>query len=83
MFYNLDVKIELISEEQDGDVTDIVFQLFFKNDQYEKFQNRSSASMLSLRQKKVKIDLPIKMEQFFELFPFHVVNFIINYSIIN
>ena len=75
MFYNIDVKIELVSEEQDGDVTEIVFQLFFKNDQYEKFQNKSSASMISLRHQKIKIDLPIKMEQFFDLFPFHVVNF--------
>ena len=56
MFYNIDVKIELVSEEQDGDVTDIVFQLFFKNDQYEKFHNKSSVSLSSLKRAK-RLDL--------------------------
>ncbi len=75
MFYNLDVKIELISEEQDGDVTDIVFQLFFKNDQYERFHNKSSVSLSSLRKaKRLDLNQTLNIDIFFELFPFHVVS---------
>ena len=75
MFYNLDVKIELVSEEQDGDVTDIVFQLFFKNDQFEKFHNKSSVSLSSLkRAKRLDLNQTLNIDIFFELFPFHVVS---------
>jgi hypothetical protein len=75
VFYNLDVKIELISEEQDGDVTDIVFQLFFKNDQYERFHNKSSVSLSSLRKaKRLDLNQTLNIDIFFELFPFHVVS---------
>jgi hypothetical protein len=75
VFYNIDVKIELVSEEQDGDVTDIVFQLFFKNDQYEKFHNKSSVSLSSLkRAKRLDLNQTLNMDIFFELFPFHVVS---------
>ena len=76
VFYNLDIKIEVLNEAQEGELTHVVFQLLFKNDQYETMQTKSSASMLSLRHNERNLDanLPIRSEVFFELFPFHVVN---------
>lgn len=75
IFYNLDVKIEVLSDKIEGELTHVVFQLFFKNDQYIRDLTNSSASMTSLRHKERMIDsnLPIRSETFFELFPFHVV----------
>jgi hypothetical protein len=64
-----------LSDIQEGELTHVVFQLFFKNEQYEKFTSKSNASMASLRHNSRQLDanLPIRSEIFFELFPFHVV----------
>lgn len=72
----MDVKIEVLSDKIEGELTHVVFQLFFKNDQYIRDLTNSSASMTSLRHKERLIDsnLPIRSETFFELFPFHVVS---------
>lgn len=75
VFYNIDVKIDIVSEELEGDLTHVVYQLNFKNDQYGKA--KSQASMASLRRGtsscQLDTNLPIKSDIFFELFPFHVV----------
>ncbi len=64
-----------MSETQEGELSHVIFELFFKNDQYERFKTKSSASMASLRNNSRRLDanLPIRSEIFFELFPFHVV----------
>jgi len=75
VFYNLDVKIDILSEEMEGDLTHVIYQLNFENEQFSKA--KSQASMGSLRRLNashiVDKQLPIKSEIFFELFPFHVV----------
>ena len=55
-------------------MTHVVYQLHFKNDQFTYSNQKSSASMTSMRRINSHIDtsLPIKSEIFFELFPFHV-----------
>ncbi len=55
-------------------MTHVVFQLHFENEQYNKSNARSNASLASLRKNShLDTSLPIKSEIFFELFPFHVV----------
>ena len=75
MFYNIDVKIDVMSDLSEGDMTHVIFQLNFKNDQYTIHQ--SSTSMQSMRKSHSRVnldaDLPIKSEVFCDLFPFHVV----------
>jgi len=76
VFYNLEIKIDVLSDVQEGELTHVIFQLFFKNDQYERSQLKSNVSMASLRHNTRNLDanLPVRSEVFFELFPFHVVN---------
>lgn len=71
----MDVKIDVLSDTVEGELTHVVFQLYFKNDQFIKESQQSSASMASLRHNTRHLDasLPIRSEIFFELFPFHVV----------
>ena len=74
MFYNIDVKIDVMSDLSEGDFTHVIFQLNFKNDQFTVHQ--STTSMQSMKKhSRVNLDanLPIKSEVFFDLFPFHVV----------
>ena len=75
VFYNIEIKIDVLSDKQEGELTHVVFQLFFKNDQYEKFHNKSSVSLSSLkRAKRLDLNQTLNMDIFFELFAFHVVS---------
>lgn len=76
VFYNLDVSIDVLSEELEGDTTHVIFKLNFENGEYDKMIERSNASMTSIRKSQAHAEvtaLPIKSEIFFELFPFHIV----------
>lgn len=73
IFYNLDIKIEILSENTNGaDKTHVVFQLFFKNDQYDIINSTASINTLAAS-KGPFFNLTMNSEIFFELFPFHVV----------
>ena len=72
MFYNLDCKIDVVSEAIEGETTHVVFQLHFRNDAFIQSQSNANISMHSAAHDKVA-SLQIKSEIFFELFPFHIV----------
>ena len=74
MFYNLDVAIEVLSEEMDGELAHVVYKLNFDNGQFGKAKSESSmGSLRRMNASQIVDKLPIKSEIFFELFPFHVV----------
>ncbi len=76
MFYNLDVVIDVLSEDLEGDTTHVVFKLNFENTEFDKVVSKSNASMTSIRKSQAHSEataLPIKSEIFFNLFPFHIV----------
>lgn len=72
MFYNIDVKIDVVSQAEQNDLAHVVFNLSFKNDQYKIAMSQASFSNASSHSR-IPSNLPIKSEIFFELFPFHVV----------
>lgn len=76
MFYNLDISIDVISEELEGDTTHVIFKLNFENSDFDNWVEKSNASMTSISKSQAHAEvtsLPIKSEIFFELFPFHIV----------
>lgn len=72
IFYNLDIQIEILSESQTADFSHAVFQLFFKNDQYDIINSTVSLNTLAAT-KGPFFNLPMNSEIFFDLFPFHIV----------
>lgn len=75
VFYNLDVKIDVLSDTQEGELTHVIFKLHFKNDYFNTAPSSTNISMISggHHHRHIAANLPIKSEIFFELFPFHVV----------
>lgn len=72
IFYNLDIQIEVLSENQTADFSHAVFQLLFKNDQYDIINSSVSINTLAAT-KGPYFSSPMNSELFFDLFPFHVV----------
>ena len=68
MFYNLDVKIDVVSDISENELTHVIFDLKFNNEQF-----NQSNSCMSISKRTVVTDLKIESEIFFELFPFHIV----------
>ena len=68
----MDCKIDVVSDNIEGDTTHVVFQLHFRNDAFVQSQSNANISMHSAAHDKVA-SLQIKSEIFFELFPFHIV----------
>ncbi|XP_022082934.1 soluble guanylate cyclase 88E-like isoform X2 [Acanthaster planci] len=64
LFYNLDVSVELVSEETRGDTTYVVFKLFFDNKEFVERDKNAYA----LEESEV-----MKASLFFDLFPFHIM----------
>jgi guanylate cyclase len=72
VFYNIDVKIEVISQVEQSDFAHVIFNLEFKNEQYKTAMSQASFASMT-NSSRIPSNLPIKSEIFFELFPFHVV----------
>ena len=72
VFYNLDVKIDVLSENQENDLVHVIYKLNFKNDQYNQAISTSNLSTSS-KSALIKTNLNVKSETFFDLFPFHLV----------
>jgi guanylate cyclase len=72
VFYNLDVKIDVLSENQENDLVHVIYKLNFKNDQYNQAISTSNLSTSS-KSSLIKTNLNVKSETFFDLFPFHLV----------
>lgn len=63
-FYNTDVKIEVVSEEETDNLTHVILKLFFDNTAYiERLYKTTDAAER----------LPLRSDVFFQLFPFHMV----------
>ena len=74
VFYNLDVKIDVLSENQENDLVHVIYKLNFKNDQYNQAISTSNVSSSSRNFINSHAEnLNITSETFFELFPFHLV----------
>lgn len=71
MFYNTDIKCEIVSDKLEADQTHVVYKLTFKNEAFD--QNNSQASISSGVHTAAMNDLQISSDVFFELFPFHIV----------
>ncbi len=80
VFYNVDVRVDVVSEEVKGDQVHVIFDLIFANDY---FENQMAESQVLRRSSggggnnanngDDSETLPIKSEIFFDLFPFHIV----------
>ncbi len=64
-FYDTNVEIEIVSEEEEFDVTHVVFEL--------KFENTAYIQQTTTDKDSNEVDLTIDCHIFFELFPFHMV----------
>ncbi|XP_071809023.1 soluble guanylate cyclase 88E-like isoform X4 [Asterias amurensis] len=63
-FYNLDVKVDVVSEETRGDTTYVVFKLEFDNKEFES-RSKNVSTMGD--------EAVVQANIFFDLFPFHIV----------
>ena len=63
-FYNLDVNVDVVSEETRGDTTYVVFKLEFDNKEFES-RSKNVSTMGD--------EAVVQANIFFDLFPFHLV----------
>ena len=70
MFYNTNIKIEIISEEINNGFANGVFQLTFKNEGYSLSESKISVKSNTVDTNKYPY---LKSDIFFDLFPFHVI----------
>ena len=71
MFYNTEIKCEILSNTMEADLTHVVYKLHFTNEAFSHAD--SHASMHSGLHNAAMNDLQVSSEVFFELFPFHIV----------
>lgn len=70
IFYNQDVKIGIVSQTIIDDLLHVIFRLTFRNEAYIEAQIKKKAIDSVYQQ---FLNLPLKSETFFKIFPFHVL----------
>ncbi|XP_064635394.1 soluble guanylate cyclase 88E-like isoform X2 [Lineus longissimus] len=64
-FYNTDLRIEIVNEEVEKNLTNAILRLHFDNRAYRKSESRFDFTVID--------SLPVPSEVFFEVFPFNIV----------
>ena len=68
-FYDTDIEIEILQEEETADLLHVIMRLYFDNKGFSEERNRQNL----LRKNFSKENLSMKARVFFRLFPFHIV----------
>jgi hypothetical protein len=69
LFYGIDVKIEIVSQRVEMEMTHVTFRLKFENHEYLK----AKSSTFSDKDRKSDTMPPVKSDIILELFPFHLI----------